>query len=79
MKKIYGVDDYTTTSDTLHDAIDKKVSLLYDFDLLVKKHEPQIRTLLSQCSNEYEMTRVLHDVLLGRVTLSQLLRKKGLM
>ena len=79
MNKIYGVDDYTTASHSITDAIEKKVSLLYDFDILSKRQEPQVRTLLSQCSDEHEMTRVLHDVLLGRTTLTQLLHKKGLM
>jgi hypothetical protein len=61
------------------DAVEKKVSLLYDFNILHKKQEPKVREMLSQCKDEHEMTRVLHDVLLGRTTLTQLLYKKGLM
>lgn len=79
MKTLYGIDDYTTVSDVLQDAVDKKVSLLYDFCILHKRQEPQVRTLLTQCKSENEMTRVLHDVLLGRTTLTQLLKKKGVM
>lgn len=79
--KSYTIDDFTTSEcqDTLQDIIDKKVSLLYDFLVLTDKdgYETHVRTMLSQCSNEREMSVLLHDVLMGYTTLTQLLHEKG--
>ena len=74
------------TNDTVSDIINKKVSLLYDFCILThgrkRKPDPRedtIRQLLADCGNESRMTIVLRDVLIGRVTVDELLEKKGLM
>jgi hypothetical protein len=82
MSKLYGIDDYTSTSDTIESAIDKKVSVLYDFCILqgvADKRENAVRKLLETCGNEEKMQIVLHDVLLERITLTELLQRKGLM
>ena len=63
-------------------AIEKKVSLLYDFCVLTKRNsekEDAIRTLLEQCKHEYEMSQVLHCVLCGDTTIDELLAQKGVM
>ena len=81
--KGYTIDDFTTNicTDTLSDLVDKKVSLLYDFLVLTDEdeYETHVRTILSQCSNEREMSVLLHDVLMGHITLTQLLHEKGVM
>ena len=81
MSKLYGIDDYTNASDTIESAIDKKVSVLYDFCILKgaeDKREDAVRKLLETCGNEQKMQIVLHDVLLERTTLTELLKKKKL-
>jgi hypothetical protein len=66
-------------------AVDKKVSLLYDFCILTKRksltdrRENAVRLLLGRCPDEYAMTHLLRDVLLGHCTLDELLDKKGVM
>lgn len=72
------------TNDTIEDIIDKKVYLLYDFCLLTRRkrkpdpREATIRKLLADCGNESRMTITLRDVLIGRITLDDLIEKKGL-
>lgn len=83
----YAVNDFLTTKcdDTIADIIDKKVSLLYDFHILIRKDKRQdarecyVRKLLNNCGNEHRMSIVLRDVLTDRVTLDKLLEQKGLM
>lgn len=63
-------------------AINKKIALLQDHCLLApnhKKKEQKVRTMLMSCTNEYHMTRLLHDVFRGDKSLNQLLEEKGLM
>lgn len=67
------------------ELINEKVELLYDFHILrckKKKEDPRenaVRKLLAECGTESRMQNVLHDVLLERTTLTDLLREKGLM
>lgn len=61
--------------------INEKVSLLRDFCILKKEDketEKAVKTLLKQCKTELKATIVLHDVLQGRETLQQLLKRKGI-
>ena len=70
---------YTSYTDKKDDLIDKKVSLLYDFCILTKKgykadaREKAVRELLSHYNTEFEMTRVLHTVLVGDCHINQLI------
>ena len=67
------------------ELINEKVEMLYDFCILRhKRREPDaredaVRELLNKCGTEFKMQNVLHDVLLERITLTELLQKKGLM
>ena len=72
----------------LKEMIDEKVQILYDFCILVHygkndaridKREKRIRAMLAKCKTERQMTIVLHDVLMGRETINQLLKRKELM
>lgn len=71
-------------------AIREKIVLLCNFCLLkhtqtsrglkcTDKRKDKIKQLLAQCTSEYQMDTVLHDVLMGRETVNQLLQRKGLM
>lgn len=88
--KNYDADEFLFNfeDDTISNAVDKKVSLLYDFCILVEKgarnklpdrRENALRLLLGRCSDEYAMTHLLRDVLLGHCTLDELLDRKGVM
>lgn len=85
--KHYDVDEFLFNFEDcpLPKAVDKKISLLYDFCILTKKHshtdnrEAAVRLLLGRCSDEYAMTHLLHNVLVGHCTLDELLDKKGVM
>ena len=65
------------------ELINEKISLLYDFCILTMqghKHdnsECRVREMFSACKSEREMERTLHDVLVGKETLEQLLARKG--
>ena len=65
--------------------VDEKVELLYDFCKLRHKkggpdsRENAVRKLLEDCGTEKRMQIVLHDVIMDRISLSELLKKKGLM
>lgn len=73
--------DYT---DKPKSIVDEKIELLYDFCKLRHRkggpdsREDAVRRLLEACGNEQKMQIVLHDVLMGRINLSALLKKKGL-
>lgn len=67
------------------ELINEKVELLYDFCILrhrrgeADSREDAVRELLNKCGTESRMQNVLHDVLLERTTLTDLLKEKGLM
>ena len=72
----------------LREMIDEKVQILYDFCILAHrgkngtgtdKREKRIRDMLAKCKTERQMTIVLHDVLMGRETIDQVLQRKELM
>ena len=86
--KHYQADEFLyddTLPDTKTDAIEKKVSLLYDFCVLTKHkgkpdvREQAVRELLAQYSTEQQMSNVLHPVLVGDSTLNKTLQKGGVM
>ena len=66
------------------EIINEKVELLYDFCILrhgrgkEDSREDAVRKLLTKCGTEIRMETVLHDVLVGRISLTELLQKKGL-
>lgn len=68
----------------MRELIDEKINLLYDFCILKYKrgkedtYENAVRKLLAECGTESRMQIVLHDVLLEKTTLTELLKKKGL-
>lgn len=69
------------TPRTIDDIINEKVDLLYDFCILLGRHdhrEKAVRTMLKECGTEYRMTIKLHDILRGRRTLNQVLKEGGL-
>lgn len=85
--KHYQADEFIldTTADTMEDAIDKKVSLLYDLCVLTKTHkdvdsrETALREVLSHYASEHSITSALHDVVVGKTTLNTFLAQKGVM
>ena len=84
--KHYAVDDfiggeYVGATDTKKDLVDKKISLLHDFCLLKTDddREPLVRAVLDKCTDEYDMSHVLHDILVGNTTLDAMLTRKGVM
>jgi hypothetical protein len=64
------------------EIIREKVSLLRDFCILKGNKDPRtaaVKEALKQCGTELRMQNMLHDVLVGRTTLDEMLKKKGLM
>lgn len=82
--KHYTIDEFlndTTTDNSIDTAIDKKVSLLYDFCLLKRSkdrtadgREAAVRAYLERYCTEAQLTRALYDVLHGKTTINQLLK-----
>jgi hypothetical protein len=64
-------------------AVDKKVSLLYDFCILRRRRnssdarETAVREWLSHYTTESQMTSALHNILVGDSTLNNTLKKAG--
>lgn len=86
--KQYEVSEFIQNSTELSiiDAVDKKVSLLYDFCILRKprgvscdKREKYVRKWLSTYTSEHHMTNALHGILVGNTTLDNVLTQKGYM
>lgn len=88
----YTVDEFNnrldTTTDTTEIVVEKKISLLYDFCILVKRkglhgvvipdpREETVREMLTACETELVMTNRLHDVLKGEYDLNTLLQRNG--
>lgn len=79
----YTIDEFLndTADDTnINTVVDKKVSLLYDFCVLrhrgtsADSREAAVRAYLKRYCTEAQLTRVLHDVLVGNKTVDQLLK-----
>ena len=81
----YLVDEFIdgTYECTLEEQIDKKVSLLYDMCLLTKRRkdadnlEKEVRQLLSSYTNERQMDNAIHDIVVGKYTINDILKRKG--
>ena len=68
------------------EIINEKVDLLYDFCILRHRRgnkedarENAVRQMLKKCGTETRMQIALHDVLMDKITLSELLQQKGMM
>ena len=64
---------------TFLEEIDEKISLLMDFHILNRRttrKEREVRYILSKCKNRERMDTKLHDVLAGRITIDDLIRKE---
>ena len=67
------------------ELINEKVEILYDFCILRHRkgkpdvREDAVRELLTKCGTELRMENALHDVLVGHIKLTELLKKRGLM
>ena len=76
----YTVDEFLTNkADTdINIAIDKKISLLYECGILrgrpTDSREDAVRAYLKRYSAEHQLTRALHDVIVGNKTIDQLLK-----
>ncbi len=63
-------------------VVQEKVELLQDLCILKRKNDPRkkaVRQALKECGSELRMEIMLHDVIMGRKTLDELLVTKGLM
>ena len=59
--------------------IDEKVELLRDFCILknnATKQEEAIRKILASCSSEVQMEQKIHNVLYGKESLKDLIKKE---
>lgn len=87
MAKEYLVDEFIdgTCESTLDEQIDKKVSLLYEMRILLKRtkgaddREEAVRKLLASYQTERQIDNAVHDVIVGNYTLNQMLKRKGLL
>lgn len=68
------------TASPVEEAAEEKIMLLEDLGILTRKGDRYKKELLHEhllkCSSEYEMTRMLHDVVRGNETIDDLLAKK---
>lgn len=67
---------------TLAEEVEKKISLLYDFCILVKQkkktydaRETALRKILLNCPSITVMSNIVHDLLVGKCSLNSLLRR----
>lgn len=87
LSKHYAVDEfildtpnaYAIYHEDTDDCAEKKVSLLHDFGILGKEdyRESAVRAMLKECKTEQQMTKLLHDVLMDRKSLNELLAERG--
>ena len=78
----YTIDEFLSNNEdtNIKAVVDKKVSLLYDFCILRQSgtsrdgREAAVRAYLQRYSTEAQVTRVLHDVVVGNKTVDQLLK-----
>lgn len=84
--KYYDISEFIQNSseNTIADAVDKKISLLYDFCILRRlrgksydDRETYVRQWLSTYKSEHHMTVALHNILVGNTTLNNVLKQKG--
>lgn len=83
--KHYQVNEFiqNCTDNDIPNAVDKKVSLLYDFCILRRRRnssdarETAVREWLSRYPSETQMSNALHTILVGDTTLNNTLKKAG--
>lgn len=83
----YLVDEFIggTDESTFEEQVDKKVSLLYDMCILLKRRkgaddrEEAVRQLLSSYQTERQMDNAVHDIIVGKDTLNAMLKRKGIL
>ena len=81
----YLIDEFIdgTCECTFEEQVDKKVSLLYDMCILIKRRkdtdsrEQAVRELLSSYSSERQMDNAVHDIVVGKCTINEMLKRKG--
>jgi hypothetical protein len=70
---------------TLEEQVDKKVSLLYDMCILMKtrktkdEREQAVRQMLASYESETKLDNAVHDVIMRKYTINDLLKRKGYM
>ena len=75
----YCADDFiNNTVDPVKVAVEKKMGLLLDFRILEPNDHRayRVRKILSSYNSEYEITRAIHDVIVGRITIDTFLAQK---
>lgn len=78
----YTIDEFLNNNEdtNIKAVVDKKVNLLYDFCILRHSgtsrdgREAAVRAYLQRYRTEAQVTRVLHDVVVGNKTIDQLLK-----
>lgn len=80
----YLVDEFLdgTCECTFEEQVDKKISLLYDMCILSRrisdaKQVQATRQLLSSYQTERQMDNAVHDIVVGKCTLEDVLKRKG--
>lgn len=64
------------------EIIREKIELLEDFCILKRRNDPRkklVRKALVECGTERRMEQMLHDVIMERKTLDDVLKQRGLM
>ena len=70
----------TNETGTFEDEVDKKIKLLYHFCVLKRKDQriPMVcNILMACCTNRDQLDDILADVVRGRYTITELLKRKG--
>jgi hypothetical protein len=70
----------TNETGTFEDEVDKKIKLLYHFCVLKRKDQriPMVRNMLTACcTNRDQLDDFLADIIRGRCTINELLKRKG--
>ena len=84
--KHYKIEEFlgNTTPNTLNDEVEKKINLLYDFRILTHtrdnphdKRENFVKALLMSKNTIISMENTVHDIITGKLTLNELLRRNG--
>lgn len=84
-KHRYSIDEFNSdniiVTHTKKQMVDKKISLLHDFGFIEYESDivPLVEGVLNKCNTENEMSVVLHDVVTYRETLTDMLKRKGVL
>lgn len=64
---------------TLTEIIDDKIAILHELGILgyrAKKQEECVRLILAECKNEIQIDQRLHDVIVGRKSVKELIASR---